>query len=1010
MRPFRSFLLLLIFLICFAGLSYILPWDINLPTAESLIPEKLIRPLTKGDTKKEASESISIPDTLMPAVPPATLPADTVVSDTIASETVVSDTIASDTLAAPPDPMKAFLDSLEFSGGQVRILYYGDSQIEYDRVTSYLRRFLRREHGGTGPGLLLPVMPVAYTKSFYVRASPNWKRYNYLSFKKGEINHNDLGPFMAFCRYLPDGQISSGKVKSWIRIVPSALADDSESKYEFLRIFYRNRLDDVRIDVKAGSNPAITDTLRISERITEFVCPLFNSGNILIDFSGKTSPDIYGISIESKTGVIIDNIPQRGSAGLEFTMVDKENLRDSYKLLKPDLVVMHYGLNLATNIRNDYSYYEKGLKRQLNLLKEISPGTGLMVIGLTDMAYQDGDIIKSYPNIPKIIYAQRNASAECGAVFWDARSAMGGKSSIIKWFDMDPPLAKKDYVHLTDQGADTLAKLMISDLFNLRKPDPFIIIPPGILIDTIALHQNDKVPVQQAAEGNDNFLSSLVSAIFSYNPEKPLIFTAASFWIFFLVVLAGYSIIYRKLLIRNLYLFIVSLFFYYKTGGMFLFILIFVTIIDYTCGLLINSSKRGFARKFFLLLSIISNISLLGYFKYTGFIIETINSLFGTHLKVYDLLSAFSNSVLGTSFDISYIILPVGISFFTFQSLSYTIDVFRRKMEPVRNIVDFGFYVSFFPHLVAGPIVRASVFMPQVYQEFRVTSREFSHALFMISKGLVKKIIISNFIAINLVDRVFDAPTVYSGFENLLAVYGYGLQIYCDFSGYTDIAIGVALILGFRLPVNFNSPYKAHNISDFWKRWHISLSQWLRDYLYISMGGNRKGKIRTYLNLMITMLLGGLWHGASLRFIIWGGLHGIGLVINKIWDSLFGSRHKTGRFGRALSIFITFQFVSFCWIFFRAPDMNSVLLILRQIFQNFLPGSFSILLPVYSGVFALIIAGYLIHYLPEKFKESYRGLFIKLPLAAQLVIVLLIGFMLYEMRSTEIMPFIYFRF
>ena len=877
MRPFRSFLLLLIILICFTGLSYILPWDLNLPSAESLFPEKLIKPFIKDDISGSSAEEIKPADTLVTEIPPANFQADS----------VVSDTIAYDTLTAAPDPMEVFLDSLEFSEGQVRILYYGDSQIEYDRVSSYIRRTLRREHGGTGPGLLLPVMPVTYTRSFYVRASPNWKRYNYLSFKKGEINHNDLGPFMAFCRYLPDGQISSGKVKSWIRIIPSALADDSESKFEFLRIFYRNKLDDVRIDVKAGNNPVITDTLRISDKITEFVCPLFNSRNVLIDFSGKTSPDIYGISIESKTGLIVDNIPQRGSAGLEFTMVDKENLRDSYSLLKPDLVVMHYGLNLATNIRNDYSYYEKGLLRQLNLLKEISPGTGLLVVGLSDMAYQDGEIIKSYPNIPKIIDAQRNASTESGAVFWDARKAMGGRNSIIRWFNMNPPLAKKDYVHFTDQGADTIGRLMISELFTVKEPDPFIIIPPALIIDTTTLHQNDNVTLQQASEADSSFLNTLVSVIFSYNPDKPLIFTVPAFWIFLLVVLAGYSLIYKKIQIRNLYLFIISLVFYYKTGGLFLFILIFVTIIDYTCGLLINSSRRGFTRKFFLLLSIISNIGLLGYFKYTGFIIDTINNLFGTQLKVYDVLSVISNSILGTSFDISYIILPVGISFFTFQSLSYAIDVYRRKMKPVRNIIDFGFYVSFFPHLVAGPIVRASVFIPQIYQEFKVTSREFSHALFMISKGLIKKIIISNFIAVNLVDRVFEAPTVYSGFENLMAVYGYGLQIYCDFSGYTDIAIGVALVLGFRLPFNFNSPYKAQNITDFWKRWHISLSQWLRDYLYISMGGNRKGKIRTYVNLMITMLLGGLWHGASLRFIIWGGLHGIGLVVNKIWDSHF---------------------------------------------------------------------------------------------------------------------------
>ena len=1000
MRPFRSFLLLLIILVCFTGLSYILPWDLNLPSAESLFPEKLTKPFIKDDISGSSAEEIRPDDTLMAAISPAAFQADS----------IASDIIARDTLAAAPDPIGIFLDSLELSEGQTRILYYGDSQIEYDRVSSFLRRILRREYGGTGPGLMLPVMPVTYTKSFYVRASPNWKRYNYLSFKKGEINHKELGPFMAFCRYMPDGQISAGKVKSWIRIIPSALADDTESEFEFLRIFYRNKLGDVRIEVKAGSNPVITDTLRISDRITEFVCPLFNSGNVLIDFSGKTSPDIYGISIESKTGLIVDNIPQRGSAGLEFTMVDKENLKDSYRLLKPDLVVMHYGLNLATNIRNDYSYYEKGLLRQLNLLKEISPGTGLLVVGLSDMAYQDGEIIKSYPNIPKIIDAQRNASAESGAVFWDSRKAMGGKNSIIRWFNMNPPLAKKDYVHFTDQGADTIGRLMISELFTVKEPDPFIIIPPALLIDTATLHQNDNATLQQASKEDSSFLSTLVSVIFSYNPDKPLIFTAPAFWIFLLVVLAGYSLIYKKILIRNLYLFIISLFFYYKTGGLFLFILIFVTIIDYTCGLLINSSKRGFTRKSFLLLSIISNIGILGYFKYTEFIINTINNLFGTQLKVYDLLSDISNSILGTSFDISYIILPVGISFFTFQSLSYTIDVYRRKMKPVRNIIDFGFYVSFFPHLVAGPIVRASVFIPQIYQEFKVTSREFSHALFMISKGLIKKIIISNFIAINLVDRVFDAPTVYSGFENLMAVYGYGLQIYCDFSGYTDIAIGVALILGFRLPVNFNSPYKAQSITDFWKRWHISLSQWLRDYLYISLGGNRKGKIHTYLNLMITMLIGGLWHGASLKFIVWGGLHGIGLIINKIWDSLIGSRLKTRRFGKALSIFITFQFVSFCWIFFRVNDMNGVILILRQIFQEFLPGSFATMIQVYSGVFSIMAAGYLIHFLPEKFKESYRGLFIKIPIAAQLVIVLLIGFILFQMRSTEVMPFIYFRF
>ncbi|HPT21464.1 MAG TPA: MBOAT family O-acyltransferase [Bacteroidales bacterium] len=502
----------------------------------------------------------------------------------------------------------------------------------------------------------------------------------------------------------------------------------------------------------------------------------------------------------------------------------------------------------------------------------------------------------------------------------------------------------------------------------------------------------------------------LINAFLRYDPDKPLIFSSAVFWIFLLFVLAGYSLIYKKPAVRNGYLFLVSLFFYYKSGGLFLFLLILVTLIDFTCGLLLHRSGTKFARKLLILVSIISNLGILAYFKYTGFFVDTINDLLGTDYRVHDFLAAFSNTYLGTSFNVSNIMLPVGVSFFTFQSLSYTFDMYRRKMEPVKNIVDFGFYVSFFPQLVAGPIVRASEFIPQIYEKFHLTKREFSHALFLISKGLIKKISISDFIAVNFIDRVFDVPSAFSGFENLMAVYGYGLQIYCDFSGYTDIAIGLGLIMGFRLPINFNSPYKAAGISDFWKRWHISLSRWLKDYLYIPLGGNRKGKIRTYINLMITMLLGGLWHGAALRFIIWGGLHGIGLVFNRIWNGIFGDRLSRGRAGRAMAVFITFNFVSFCWIFFRASDMNSVSLMLKQIFENFSPVSYANVLFAYSGVFLLIFAGYLIHLLPEKIKESYRGLFIRIPLAAQLAIVMIVAMLLFQMRPSDVMPFIYFRF
>jgi alginate O-acetyltransferase complex protein AlgI len=995
MRPLRSFLLLLIFLACLTGLHYIIPVCQLFPSIYEFVPAALINNLLSGVNNYNKGQ--------------VQLPADTIKLSPAGSIAVI-DTLPSGSEKQSDSPIQKFLDSLRYSRGQVRIIYYGDSQIEGDRITSSLRQTLRNGHGGTGPGLFLPLMPVMYTKTVWLRSSSNWKRYNYLSYKTGEISHRNLGPFMAICRFLPEGKKTSVPEKAFVRIKASNFTDSASSVYNILRIFYGNTEDIVNVKVKADDNEVFAGTLKMGNGFNEMSCSLNEGKDVLIEFSGKVSPDIYGISIESKSGVIVDNIPQRGSAGLEFTMVDKGNLEESYKKLSPDLLILHYGLNIVKNVREDYSYFQKGLGRQLSLLKEISPATPILLIGLTDMAVNEGDRIKSYRNIPSIIVAQKQAAFDAGVAFWDSYRAMGGDSSIIRWAEKNPPLSQKDYVHFTYKGADSLSKMLAVSIFQSAVIDTNRVNEVKIQVDTITPANSVPVDKTQTVTLDRSFFETIISELFRYNPDEPLIFSTPAFWLFFLIVLAVYSLIYKKLFIRNAYLFLVSIFFYFKSGGLFLSLLIFVIILDFTCGLLIHNSRTKFMRRLFILISIVSNLGILAYFKYTGFFVNTINDLIGTDYKVYDFLAAFSNSNLGTSFNISNIILPVGISFFTFQSLSYTFDVYRKKMEPVRNIIDFGFYVSFFPQLVAGPIVRASEFIPQIYSEFHLSKREFSHALFLISKGLIKKIIISDFIAVNFIDRVFDAPSVYSGFENLMAIYGYGLQIYCDFSGYTDIAIGLGLILGFRLPINFNSPYKAAGIADFWKRWHISLSRWLKDYLYIPLGGNRKGIIRTNVNLIITMLLGGLWHGAALRFVVWGFLHGIGLVINRIWNSIFGDRLKKGRIGRAIAVFITFQFVSFCWIFFRAPDMESVDTMLKQIVENFSPGSYMTVLPAYSNVFLLMVAGYVIHFLPEKIKESYRGLFIKIPLIAQLVVIMLIAILLYQMRSTEVMPFIYFRF
>lgn len=992
MRPFRSFLLLLIFLACFAGLNYIIPFEGYFPRISDLLPEVSV--------KREQKDEVSMPDTSRLASEKGSHLKGNIINHSLPDSSLK--------VFSFPESVISLFDSIRSVNGQIRILYYGDSQIEGDRITSYLRSSLRERFGGSGPGLFLPVMPVMYTKTLFISSSASWKRYNYLSYRDGVIKKNSLGPFMTVCRYLGPEEETTSEENAFVRITPSVYSDSSSSEYKILRVIYGNVAGPVKLIVKEDGNAIAAEFLKREEGVNEFRCRLNSPREILIEFKGKTSPDIYGLSLEDTTGLVLDNIPQRGSAGLEFTMVDRKNLEESFRLIDPDMFILHYGLNIVKSESSSYDYYENGLVRQLLLLKQLNPGTPILVMSLTDMAKAGGDSIISYSNVESIRDAQKNAAMRTGVGFWDTWQAMGGRSSIVNWSKKTPPLAQTDYVHLSYHGADTLAKFILEDIFPEHKRT-LLIASSSLPTDTIISSPGSKdQPLISVSE--KSIVARIISSVLSYNPDNPFIFTTAGFWIFLLVILAGYSLVYKQVPLRNVYLFFISLYFYFKAGGLFLFLLIFVTVVDYACGLLISRNESRFKRKFFIIFSLVSNLGLLAYFKYAVFFADSVNAVFGTQIRVFDLLSSFSNSTLGTSFDTSFIILPVGISFFTFQSLSYTIDVYRRKMEPVKNIIDFGFYVSFFPHLVAGPIVRASVFMPQIYQGFNLSRNEFSHSLFMISKGLIKKILISNFIAINFVDRVFDTPAVYSGFENLMAVYGYGLQIYCDFSGYTDIAIGVALILGFRLPVNFNSPYKAASITDFWKRWHISLSRWLKDYLYISLGGNRKGKIRTYFNLMITMLLGGLWHGAALRFIIWGGLHGLGLVFDRIWQSIFRDTGRLKWLMKIAGIILTFNFVNFCWIFFRAESMDNALIMIRQMVYSFSPGSYINVLPVYGAVFILILTGYIIHFLPEEVKESYRAVFIKIPMVAQMFIIMIIAVVLFQLRTAEVMPFIYFRF
>ncbi|MBK7581302.1 MAG: MBOAT family protein [Myxococcales bacterium] len=457
----------------------------------------------------------------------------------------------------------------------------------------------------------------------------------------------------------------------------------------------------------------------------------------------------------------------------------------------------------------------------------------------------------------------------------------------------------------------------------------------------------------------------------------------------------GLYLLVRAKKVRLLFILGASYVFYAHWDWRFLPLIWGSSTLDWLLGHAIARAGSDRSRKLWLAGTVILNLGVLGIFKYFNFGIDTATVVLGkvgVHVPEVALRVA----------------LPIGVSFFTFESMSYVIDVYRRQIEPHRSYVEYLAFVAFFPHLVAGPIVRPRDLLPQLAGKARWNSAEGSEGLFLIAAGLSKKIIIGDYLALNLVDRVFDAPTQYSALECYSAVLGYAVQIYCDFSGYTDIAIGSALLLGVRFPLNFDSPYKAPNIQDFWRRWHISLSTWLRDYLYVPLGGNRKGEARTYVNLMLTMLLGGLWHGANWTFVVWGGLHGAALAVTRAytaWRARLGVRKRSSPWVHALSVLGTFHLVCVAWIFFRAETFAKASIIFAQL------GTLTTYHPnLPAPVLGLLALGLLSHWAPERWYLGAQRVFAQMPAPAQGMALFCVGLALRAMATADAVPFVYFQF
>ena len=474
-----------------------------------------------------------------------------------------------------------------------------------------------------------------------------------------------------------------------------------------------------------------------------------------------------------------------------------------------------------------------------------------------------------------------------------------------------------------------------------------------------------------------------------------MLFPTLSFAFFFLIVFCGHWLLLQRQMVWKFFILAASWTFYAFWDWRFLGLLILYTVVNYY---LAQASYRSGTppKKRWVVLALTFNLLLLGVFKYYKFFVE--NAFPVCHaLGVPWLLPLTS------------VALPIGISFFTFQAMSYVVDVYRGQLKPAQTLLDFAIYKAFFPQLVAGPIVRASHYLPQFYHIVNVRKVDTGRAAVLILGGLFKKVVIANFVAKELADPVFGTPAAYHGLDTLLGVYGYAIQIYCDFSAYSDIAIGVALLLGFNFPENFNAPYFGTSVQDFWRRWHISLSTWLRDYLYIPLGGSRGSAGRTYANLFITFLLGGLWHGASWTFVVWGSLHGLYLTGERLLENLatrFLGRPPTfGIVARFFQRVLVFHLVCLSWVFFRSPSFADAGTWLAALGGSW-HGATLLTVPT---VLALVV-GYCTQFMDGARLKGWWDGYNRLPVVLQGLVAALVLTLILAMGPQGVSPFIYFQF
>ena len=841
--------------------------------------------------------------------------------------------------------------------GVVRVLHYGDSMLWSDMITSGIKERFQKDFGDGGRGLV----PITNQLSRKVLSHKNLTNETQFTWKN--LDHRQfINPQIGF--------LGEAAIPNYPNIMLKHELEENLKSWKKSEILFRSFSEKIEFNIKVNviqGNESLSATLEQtkvnknkSKECGQISLELENAKNLNIELSqlNQPYPVLDAINFETDYGVVYSTVSRQGIEIGDLLLIDEKSLACGFTYYKPDLLIFQFGVNESENLaRKAYitqESYKKNLEDVISRFQKILPDTNILLISpIERISKNEKGIYQTMPEILFIRDTQKEIAEKYKIGFYDSFSALGGagQNDILYQNGFMQP----DKTHLTRKGGEFFAEVIYSDFFTHYQKFN------GIVEET---HKKNLAQLKKDKNKEVNFVSK-------------------AYFYFFMIVWIMATLLTRFPEYKIGFLAIVSFYFYATWNFYALGIILASTIIDFFCGLKIYQEQQaGRKGTGYLVLSLVSNLSMLFFFKYCDFVVGLLN-----------VIQINGNPI---SIPLLNLILPVGISFYTFQTLSYTIDIWRKKLIPEIKIIRFAQYVAFFPQLVVGPIVRATEFLPGLKkrgEHFNLKYVKFSSGVILILIGVVKKILADR-LAFGIIDGVYANPDMYSSVEILAAIYAYGIQIFFDFSGYSDIAIGSAKILGYHLTLNFNRPYTSFSITDFWRRWHISLGSWFRDYLYIPLGGNRSAVNR---NLLFTFFLCGVWHGAGIPFLIWGLYHGVLLVIERITG--FGKQQTV--IGRV----VTLHLVLFGWIIFRSDSWLTFSRIIENLFQ------FSIHIPnLEIWIIVFLILFYLYELIAFRFIETLKMIWFKCPSVFQGFFAAVAILFAYYLHRAEIKPFIYFQF